>query len=151
MSRSRKSAVGVGRGPGDRFHAITGKLRQVRQSILRASGTSGCRTCRSRCQAQIEEREDAQQGKCTRRLIAARDLHRSRRAAHGRVANAEWSGPEGPLERLVFRIVMRNCDAQSCASRTSRSNGNGLRSQTSRAFRSGHSAQLRVRAENGFR
>jgi hypothetical protein len=52
---------------------------------------------------------------------------------YGRVANAELSGPEGPLARLVFRMTMRNCDALTRASRTSRSNGNGLRSQTSRS------------------
>ena len=76
--------------------------------------------------------------------LATGEPCRSRRAALGRVANAELSGPGGPLERLVFRKKMRNCDALRCASRTSRSNGNGLRSQTSRVFRSGHSAQLRV-------
>ena len=52
---------------------------------------------------------------------------------YGRAANAELSGPEGPLARLVFRMTMRNCDALTRASRTSRSNGNGLRSQTSRS------------------
>jgi len=41
----------------------------------------------------------------------------------GRGANAELSGPEGPLEQLVFRMTTRNCAALGRASRTSRSSG----------------------------
>jgi hypothetical protein len=45
----------------------------------------------------------------------------------------ELIGPAGPLARVVFRMTMRNCDALTRASRTSRSNGNGLHSQTFRS------------------